>query len=156
MFPRVQRVLAEVVARLRVLLPDAEIEHIGATAIPGALTKGDLDVMVRVLSFEFQAAAEKLKTVFSIKQPTNWTENFASFGEDHGYELPLGIQLVAKDSDADFFVFLRDYFTKDSAALAKYNQLKILHASQGPESYWEAKNTFFSEIIALKTHEKLK
>ena len=46
--PNVQHVVAKLNASLRPLLPTAEIEHIGATAIPGALTKGDLDVMVRV------------------------------------------------------------------------------------------------------------
>lgn len=26
------------------LLPGAEVEHVGATAVPGALTKGDVDM----------------------------------------------------------------------------------------------------------------
>jgi GrpB-like predicted nucleotidyltransferase (UPF0157 family) len=30
------------------LVPDAEVAHVGSTSIPGALTKGDLDLLVRV------------------------------------------------------------------------------------------------------------
>ena len=29
-------------------MPRAEVEHVGATAVPGALTKGDVDLLVRV------------------------------------------------------------------------------------------------------------
>ena len=29
------------------LLPAAEVEHVGATAVPGALTKGDVDLAFR-------------------------------------------------------------------------------------------------------------
>jgi GrpB-like predicted nucleotidyltransferase (UPF0157 family) len=35
-------------AMLTALLPEARIEHIGSTAIPGAVTKGDLDIRVQV------------------------------------------------------------------------------------------------------------
>ena len=35
-------------ARIDAALPGVEIEHVGSTAIPGALTKGDLDLLVRV------------------------------------------------------------------------------------------------------------
>ena len=34
--------------KLSVVLPYAEIEHIGATSVPGTITKGDLDINVRV------------------------------------------------------------------------------------------------------------
>jgi predicted acetyltransferase/GrpB-like predicted nucleotidyltransferase (UPF0157 family) len=148
--PQVRAVLARILPQLQRLLPGAEIEHIGATAIPGALTKGDLDLMVRVPSAEFQAAVAKLKSAFSVKQPDNWNENFASFGGDTGCELPLGIQLVARNSEADFFVFLRDHFVQHPTALAAYNQLKIRHAGEGPEGYWKAKDRFLSEILAAR------
>jgi GrpB-like predicted nucleotidyltransferase (UPF0157 family) len=39
---------AEHRARIAEVLPNAEIEHVGATSVPGALTKGDVDLLVRV------------------------------------------------------------------------------------------------------------
>ncbi len=61
LLPVVQPMLLRMFAGLRVLLPEAELDHIGATAVPGALTKGDLDILVRVSPPAFPAAVEVLK-----------------------------------------------------------------------------------------------
>jgi GrpB-like predicted nucleotidyltransferase (UPF0157 family) len=45
--PAAERTFEERARAIRELLPAAAVEHIGATAIPGALTKGDLDLLVR-------------------------------------------------------------------------------------------------------------
>jgi len=37
--------------RIENLLPNADIQHVGSTAIPYSLTKGDLDIQVRVSAF---------------------------------------------------------------------------------------------------------
>ena len=47
----------EVRSRLAAALPEAaRIHHIGATAVPGCLTKGDLDIVVRVEGRDFAKA----------------------------------------------------------------------------------------------------
>lgn len=145
--PAVQRVLEQVRPRLRRLLPDAEIDHIGATSIPGALTKGDIDLVVRVAPEAFASAIDALRGHFIVKQPDNWTAAFASFGDD-GCELPLGIQLVPVAGGPDFMTLLRDHLRTHPERLAEYNQLKADHAAQGAESYWQAKNEFITRILA--------
>ena len=144
---QVQHVLTSIYVQLGSLLPDAEIEHIGATAVPGAVTKGDVDVVILVAPPAFQAAIEILKKHFSIKQPTNWTKNFASFGDDASYDLPLGIQLVIKGSEADSLVFLRNYLILNPDVLTDYNRLKVQYAKDGPDAYWKAKDSFLSRIL---------
>ena len=148
---RVEAILAIIKPQISALLPDADIEHIGATAIPEAITKGDLDMMVRVTSKDFAVAIGRLKTLFPIKQPENWNNSFASFGDDHAYPLPLGIQLVVKDSESDFFVYIREHLIRNPAALRRYNELKQHHAPNGSEAYWQAKHLFFSEILATRS-----
>lgn len=150
LMPQVERVLSRVFARLRALLPDAELHHVGATALPGALTKGDIDVLVRVAPERFQAAVDVLRQHFLVKQPDNWTSEFASFGDDTGPELPLGIQVVVRNSSDDFFLFLHDYFTSHRDALRAYNRLKRAHAGEGPEGYWKAKNDFLAKILSSR------
>lgn len=152
LMPNVQRVLARVTPQVRQLLPDAEVDHIGATAIPGAVTKGDIDLVVRVAPAAFKASVEILSAHFEIKQRENWTPDFASFGDDSGYDLPLGIQLVVKESESDFLTFLRDHLISNPPALAEYNQLKVQHAPEGVEGYWRAKNAFFAQILAARHH----
>ena len=148
--PQVQRVLAEVHAKLSQLLPEAEIEHVGATSMPGAVTKGDVDIMVRVLPAAFQGTIQTLRAHFIVKQPSNWTRNFASFGDDSSYDLPLVIQLVTTEPDADFLIYLRDYLVSNPSKLAAYNRLKVQYAKEGPDAYWEAKNSFLSAILASR------
>lgn len=149
--PRVERVVASALDRLRPLLPAAEIDHIGATAIPGALTKGDIDLVVRVPAAEFAAAIAVLSAHFTVKQRENWTPDFASFGDDTAYELPLGVQLIVQTAAPDFMTFLRDHLRAHPAALAAYNRLKTTHAPQGAEAYWQAKHDFFTAILAARS-----
>jgi GrpB-like predicted nucleotidyltransferase (UPF0157 family) len=148
--PQVKRVLSQVFAQLEALFPDAELHHIGATAIPGALTKGDVDVLLRVSGTRFPAVVDVLKRHFTIKQPGNWTSAFASFGDDTSFELPLGVQVVVKNAKEDFLLFLRDYFVSHRDALAEYNRLKTTHAVEGPEGYWKAKDRFLAKILASR------
>ncbi|HJZ37763.1 MAG TPA: GrpB family protein [Solirubrobacterales bacterium] len=44
-------------AELDGMLPGARIEHVGSTAVPGSLTKGDLDICVIVAGEEFERRA---------------------------------------------------------------------------------------------------
>ncbi len=145
-----ERVLSRISSQLRELVPEAECHHIGATAIPGALTKGDVDVLLRVASGRFQTVVDELKRHFAVKQPENWTAQFASFGDDTGFELPLGIQVVVGGAPEDFLLFLRDYFASHPEALAEYNRLKMKHAADGPAGYWVAKDGFLAGILAAR------
>jgi GrpB-like predicted nucleotidyltransferase (UPF0157 family) len=82
LLPLVQSIHQRLFARVRLPLPNAELHHIGATAVPGALTKGDIDILLRILPSDFPAVVDALKRHFQIKQPANWTPEFASFGDD--------------------------------------------------------------------------
>jgi GrpB-like predicted nucleotidyltransferase (UPF0157 family) len=147
LMPRVERTLDRVMARLRALVPGAGLHHIGATALPGALTKGDVDVLVRVPPARLPEVVEVLGRHFAVKQPANWTPSFASFGDDDGYELPLGIQVVAERGAEDFFLFLRDHFIANPGALAEYDRLKTVHAPEGAEAYRRSKAEFLGRIL---------
>ncbi len=149
--PVVERVLAGLAVRLDLLLPGVRIEHIGATAIPGALTKGDLDVALRLPAAQFAGAVAALKRDFPMRQVENWAPDFASFGDDATYELPVGIQVVIENSPSDFLVYLRDHLIAHTDALAVYNALKVAHAPRGPDAYWKAKNEFFAPILEART-----
>lgn len=147
LLPQVQRVLECTLPALRRLLPTAEVEHVGATAVPGALTKGDVDVVVRVPAGEFPLAVEVLRSHFEVRQPENWTPAFASFGDDTR-ELPLGIQLVVQEPRGDFLTRMRDRLRACPEALAEYNALKARYAAEGPEAYWGAKDAYLRRILA--------
>ena len=94
-------------------MPKSEFHHIGVTAIPGSLTKGDVDVLLRVEARDFMPSVATLRQHFTINQRKIWSDVFASFADDCSFPFPPGIQLVVKGSEADFFLFL----SRASAAL---------------------------------------
>jgi uncharacterized protein len=84
---RVQTIFEMESDRTARLIPRADIEHVGATSVPGAVTKGDVDIQVRVAQRQFKAATRTLKSLYEIHQPENWSENFASFQENQLHPL---------------------------------------------------------------------
>lgn len=146
--------VAEAEARNRTaieaLLPAAEVEHIGSTAVAGVVTKGDMDLLVRVPAAEFAAACGALRGRYDVNQPENWARGFASFTEPDPPGIPVGIQLVAAGDEWDRrFVEWRRLLTVDPAVRARYNQLKRNHADSGPDAYLEAKNRFIADELGV-------
>ena len=94
--PTAGLIVEDIRARLAALVPGLEVHHVGATAMPAAVTKGDVDVVVRVSSAQFSALVEALKPSFTEKQRENWTPEFASFGDESSYALPVGVQVVGR------------------------------------------------------------
>jgi len=54
--------------RILHLIPDADIQHVGSTSIPNSLTKGDIDIQVRVDQKQFTQAVEALSAVYESKR----------------------------------------------------------------------------------------
>lgn len=133
-------------SRILKLIPAAEIEHIGSTAIPGSITKGDLDINVRVTVEDFDKAVEKLKTLYQINQPKNWTDTFASFKDDDSFDLPIGVQLTVIDSEYDDFISLKDLLVKRVDLLEEYNQMKVKYEGKDMEEYRKEKSDFFEKL----------
>jgi GrpB-like predicted nucleotidyltransferase (UPF0157 family) len=130
------------------LVPGAEVEHVGATAVPGALTKGDVDLLVRVGEADFSAAADALASRYAIHQPHNWTPTLASFSAADAGQLPVGIQLVVTGSEADrFFGPFRDALINDQTLLAEYNELKLRLDGLEYERYSEQKGQFIERVL---------
>jgi GrpB-like predicted nucleotidyltransferase (UPF0157 family) len=126
---------------------DAEVHHIGATAMPFGHTKGDVDVNVRVEDAMFPALVEALRERFDVAQHKNWTPSFASFSTDR-YSLPLGIQLTVIGSGGDFLLALRDRMLARPDLLREYDKRKLGAAALGAAAYWDAKNSFLQELLA--------
>lgn len=141
-------------ALIAALLPEAEVEHIGATAVAGALTKGDLDLMVVVEPEDFASAAGALRSRYSVNQPENWTDDFASFAvaRDGAAEVPVGVQLVAAGSEWQaLFLRWRKLLTVDPAVRHRYNELKRAHADAPADAYVDAKAAFIEAELAARS-----
>jgi GrpB-like predicted nucleotidyltransferase (UPF0157 family) len=135
---------------LAALLPEAAIEHIGATAVPGAVTKGDLDVCVLVNPGDFGEAERVLAGRFARNVGSDHTESLSSFIDD-SKAVPVGIQLVARGGREDFFVRWRDLLRNSPRVLTAYNELKRRWQGRSHEGYRAAK----SELIERELRSSL-
>jgi GrpB-like predicted nucleotidyltransferase (UPF0157 family) len=134
--------------RLRARLPEAEMEHVGSTSIPGALTKGDLDLLVRVGAAEFDAAVRMVRGMYDVHQPENWTPSYASFVDPEATYPPVGVQVVVRGSDDDrLFGPFREAMIADPALLAAYNRFKLEHDGEDYERYTDAKAVFVEQVL---------
>ena len=127
-------------------LADAEVHHIGATALPFGHTKGDVDVNVRVDGSRFPLMVAALCARLTPAQPENWSESFASFSTD-AYDLPLGVQVTTIGSKDDFLLALRDRMRADPSLVRRYDEIKASAASDGADAYWHAKDAFLRELL---------
>ena len=129
------------------LVPTAEVEHIGATSVPGLLTKGDLDLQVSVSPHEFDRAIVLLQAEYLDHQLENWTESFASFKDERDADIPVGVQLVIQGSESDIFVKSRELLLAQPEKVEELNQLKQCHADGDMDTYIEHKGEFFTALL---------
>ena len=132
-----QRAFEEHRSTILEAVPDSAVEHVGATAVPGAVTKGDLDLLVRVSAERFEGASDCLRRLCAVHQPHNWT--------------PTLQLVVAGSSDDAMFRRFRDALTADAGLAAEYDALKRRHDGQEYERYTEAKGEFIEQTLARLT-----
>ena len=133
-------------ARLTMLVPGATIEHVGSTALPdGCLTKGDLDVQVRVRAEDYDAACAKLAAAFE-SNPGGFTQYGKSFKDDSS-EPPLGVHVTVIDGASDIQHRQRDLLVADPSLRDEYDSIKRAFDGGDMTAYREAKDAFFSRLI---------
>ena len=140
------RVFEEQKIKIKGLLPSADIQHIGGTSIPGSITKGDLDITVRVPEKEFRHAIEVLKTLYEINQPENWSDTFASFKDENRLGIYFGAQVVVKDSKSDDFTKLREVLLENPQLVKELNSIKTRHEGKSMDDYRKEKADFFQKL----------
>jgi GrpB-like predicted nucleotidyltransferase (UPF0157 family) len=145
-FAKAERLFDRVAKRLAAALPAAGIAHVGSTAIPGSLTKGDLDIVVRVSASDFPRAEALLATKFERNIGSFHSHELASF-VDASTDPELGVQLVVAGSKLDHFVLWRDRLASDAELRRAYDELKRRFEGQAMDAYREAKARFIAECL---------
>lgn len=145
-FAKADQLYREVAGQLSKLLPQAEVHHVGSTAIPGSLTKGDLDILVRVHRELFPDADAVLASQFARNTGSVRTEEFSAF-QDSTTDPELGVQLVVIGSALDEFLAWRDRLEREPEIRRQYDELKRRFEGQSMDAYREAKSQFIAEHL---------
>lgn len=128
------------------LLPFAKVEHIGSSAIPNAISKGDLDIYIEVMSDQFEFAIEQLKTLnFIEKQNTLRTHELCMLESMNDDE--VAFQIVVADSVFTFFLTFRNKLIDSPLLVHEYNQLKLQCSHLDPDQYRAIKSDFINRVL---------
>lgn len=135
----------EIEASLIAFLPaSAEVLHVGSTAVVGCLTKGDLDVVVRVARHDFSMAEAELAVRYPRNLTSARTHDFSAFCAAP----EVGIQLTAIGGAFDFFHVFSDALRAAPELIEAYNRLKRRYDGRPMEDYRKAKDAFVTALLA--------
>lgn len=140
--------------RIRERLPEADIQHIGSTALPQSLTKGDLDIQVRVSGNQFPIAVQVLSQLYDLNNGSTNTESFRAF-KDESTNPPLGVQLTVIGSELDFFWKFRDTLLSNEKYRNEYDRLKRSFDGKSMVEYRKAKHEFIENIMVTPEYKRI-
>jgi GrpB-like predicted nucleotidyltransferase (UPF0157 family) len=139
----------EMRVRLNKVVPFAQIEHIGSSAIKGAVSKGDLDILVRVEKGRFAEALTAIEKLgFSVKQGTLRTESLCMLEGPKG----VAVQLIEQGSKFEMFARFRDLMNANPELVKQYNELKINSIGLSEHEYRARKSKFIEDLLRLNSH----
>jgi GrpB protein len=137
-----RRILARVGTRLAPLLAGHELVLTGGSSVPGALTKGDIDLHLRVAPADFGTTVAALRTIYAVAHPEIWQSTLATFTVEA--ELPTGLAVTPAGSEHDLrFRRTWELLAADRELLAEYNAVKL----SGGGDYETRKSAFFDRLL---------
>ena len=130
--------------RLDALGVVGELLLTGGASVPGALTKGDIDLHLRVPPDGFDRVVELVRTVYRPGSLSAWAVTLAVFDVPGPRATGLAVTPAGSEHDVRF---RRSWglIQAHPELLDEYNQLK--RASFGDPSYEDRKSEFFSRIV---------
>lgn len=142
------RCFEAVAADLYARLPYAEIEHVGSTSVPACVTKGDIDVLVRVGAADFAQAQTALDGLLARSPRNEPTDSYTEY-DYSGERFSASVQLATAGGFHDcHFHWLKAVLTSDPEALRLYNELKLRCDGGSMEEYRDAKESLIESLLA--------
>ncbi|MEV6492167.1 GrpB family protein [Actinoplanes sp. NPDC051633] len=133
-------------ARLDELLAQPhELLLVGGSSVPGALTKGDVDLHLRVAAPDFRPVVAALTDVYEVVLPEIWQDTLATFAVEA--PLPTGVAVTPAGSEHDLrFTRTWERLAADPALVEAYNDIKLRHRDD-PGEYERHKSAFFDSLL---------
>ncbi|NOH33473.1 GrpB family protein [Vibrio chagasii] len=130
-------------------LPNARVEHVGASSIPLAVSKGDLDIFVGVELKELEDAVERLTALgFKEKLDTLRTPELCMLESISSEDVAL--QVVANGSEFESFLAFRNKLRMNRTLVQQYNALKMYCEGWPQDQYREKKSAFIEYVLGLE------
>lgn len=148
--PQIEPIYQKLREEVSELFPNARIEHIGASSIPGSISKGDLDVFLGVSQDKFESVLQVLKEVgFLEKEGTFRSDELCMLVTDK-FNYDVAIQVVVNGSQFESFIKFKNVLIANKDLLERYNQLKVAASEFSDDEYRRKKAVFIKEVSDLK------
>jgi len=122
-----------------------ELVWTGGSSVPGALTRGDVDLHLRVAPALFTTAVELVRRDHAVVHPGIWCATLATFAVEA--PVPAGLAVTPIGSEHDLrFTRTWDRLRTEPSLLAEYNDLKLAGESLDPHEYEARKSAFFTRL----------
>lgn len=134
--------------RVKEAVPFGAVEHVGATAVDGLLTKGDLDLQLRVPRERFAEAVMALSVLpgFRMSAGAYLPPDGQSFELVDDHRIPVGLHVTVKGSAADEQWIYREILRRDDEMRASYQSLKRAFHGRSMADYRAEKEAFFDRL----------
>jgi GrpB-like predicted nucleotidyltransferase (UPF0157 family) len=137
-------IFLELQSEISAVLPSAQIEHIGSSSVPGAISKGDLDIYVGVDPQAHESAVLTLIDCgYKEKLDTLRTPELCMLVAQED----IALQVVAVGSQYEFFLRFRDLLRSKPDLVRKYNELKLSCVGFSEKQYRVIKSRFIEEVL---------
>jgi len=133
----------EVTALMKRLDVPGTLELTGASGTPGALTKGDIDLHLRVEAVDFVAVLARLDEVLSRINLDAWAATLAVFAVPAHRTTELAVTPIGSEHDRRFRLAW-ERLRSEPELLSEYNGLKL--RAFGTPPYDSLKSDFFTSI----------
>jgi GrpB-like predicted nucleotidyltransferase (UPF0157 family) len=131
---------------LTVLIPGADVQHVGSTSIPDSLTKGDLDIQIRVGAAAYLEGKQRLSEIYDVNVGGFVADDAVSF-EDYSGTPSVGIHLTVIGGSADIQWRFRNLLMASESLRQEYDDLKRQFDGQSMAKYREAKERFVTRVL---------
>ncbi len=132
-------------ARLAAAGVPGELLWTGASSVPQALTRGDVDLHLRVPPDAFAAAVDVVRVLHAVRRPDLWCATLATFAVDAPLPTELAVTPVGSEHDVRF-TRTWDLLRADPRLLAAYDAVK--QRADGSADYEAAKAAFLDRLLA--------
>jgi GrpB-like predicted nucleotidyltransferase (UPF0157 family) len=144
---RAQMILRQEQSRLAGLLGDHELSLVGGCSVPSTLTKGDVDLHLRVPPGSFDETLTALRGIYRVVHPRIWQLSLATFVVVPA-TLPTGVAVTPIGSEHDRrFRHSWQLLAADASLVQAYNEMKIRH-HRDTDEYERQKCAFFDMLLA--------
>lgn len=157
--PKATELFQEAYEVLHALLPEAEIHHVGSTAVEELGGKGIIDILIAIPDWsQKMIAGNKLQDIGfkHVHKEVNNRIFMSRVGDTTKNDVHIHLTYIGSSEYTNFLAF-RDYLRSNPEEATNYSKLKhewLLDAKGERKIYTSFKNSYIAEILA-KAHPQV-